>query len=79
MFEVEWTSTHYANFDLDEIVKIALSLKATNPENAIRRAIEDVVSGLDDSDYYSWNEEAEAKLEDVVKERIGGIQISMFD
>lgn len=79
MFEVEWTSTHYANFDLDEIVEIALSLKATDPENAIHRAIEDVISGLDDSDYYSWNEEAEAKLEDAVKKRIGGIQISMFD
>lgn len=79
MFEVEWTSTHYANFNLDEIVEIARSLKTTDPEKAIRRAIEDVVSGLDDSDYYSWNEEAEAKLEDAVKKHIGGIQISMFD
>lgn len=79
MFEVEWTSTHYANFDLDEIVEIARSFKTTDPEKAIRRAIEDVVAGLDDADYYSWNEEAEAKLEDAIKERIGGVQISMFD
>lgn len=79
MFEVEWTSTHYANFDLDEIVKDALSLMAINSKNAIHQAISDAVCELDDSDYYSWNEEAEAKLADAIKERIGGIQISMFD
>lgn len=79
MFEVEWTSTHYANFDLDEIVKDALSLMVIDPENAIHRAINDAVCELDDSNYYSWNEEAEAKLEDAIKERIGGVQISMFD
>lgn len=76
MFEVTWTYTHTASFDLDQIVKRVLKFMKTsaNPNDVIDRQILLAVDTLDESEYFAWNEEAQRQLRQAILQRINKIQ-----
>lgn len=80
--EVEWQSWHCANIDMDDIYasceRLMKERKATITQ-VVDDAIDEYVKGLDDENYYSWNEDAQKQVREVVLRHFGGEQISMFE
>lgn len=80
--EVEWQSWHCAHIDMDDIYasceRLMEKRKATITQ-VVDDAIDEYITGLDDENYYGWNEDAQKQVRDVVLKHFGGEQLSMFD
>lgn len=82
VLNVEWQSWHEVLVDIDEIVeycKYRMEKWRAPLEEVIDDAINDFISGLDDSLYYTWTEDAQKQVRDAVLQAFGGVQLSMFD
>ena len=82
ILNVEWQSWHEVLVDVDEIVgycKYRMEKWHAPLEEVIDDAINDFISGLDDSLYYAWTEDAQKQVRDAVLQAFGGVQLSMFD
>jgi len=78
--EITWTTMHsivISDDDIDQIVEEAIKYRLD--DDGIEGCIEEWARGLDDSDYYSWDESATKQLMKEIHKRMGGVQLSMFD
>lgn len=80
--EVDWHSWHSVCINVDEIYvdceRMMKEQKAPITQ-VVDKAIDSYVAGLDDADYYGWNDDAQNQVKEVVLEHFGGEQLSMFD
>ena len=77
---VEWTTTHVADFDddaLEGIIERAQEERWT--EDDITNAIQEQCCSWDDADYYAITDDVYAQILQVIRARIGGYQLNMFD
>lgn len=80
--EVEWPSWHCVQIDMDDIYASCERLmekRKTTITQVVDDAINAYITCLDDENYYSWNEDAQKQVKEVVLKHFGGEQLSMFD
>lgn len=77
---LEWTVDYSVEFPEEKIEWILekLGRKYTN-DYVINDLVTDVACGFDDEIYYAWGEEQTQKVTNEIKQRLGGVQLSMFD
>ena len=61
--EIEWTTVHFAQINLEAIKhdydKFVITM---SPDDALMLAIREEVAGLNDSEYYSWDDDANEQV-----------------
>lgn len=80
--ELTWTREYSCDFPEEEIDTICNAARIGSnhiDEQDILRMIDSVVCGFEDDIYYAWDHDLSMKVLDVIKQRIGGVQLSMFD
>lgn len=82
MFDVEWTTTHYAQIDAEAIADHVRAWMKDHPEetdldDVIEDYIGEEICGWDDGDYYAWTREAQDQVVAEVKRLLGGVQLRM--
>ena len=79
MIDIGWVELHYAQIDLSAIKEAYDKwYPSEGPEEALDHAIRDEVAGLDDSEYYAWNDDATEQVRQAFM-REYGIQTTMFE
>ena len=77
--DVEWTVVHSAQINLEAVKHLYDDfVKTMSPDDALARAINDEIAGLDDGEYYAWTEGASNLVRQAFM-REYGIQMSMFE
>lgn len=80
--ELTWTREYSCDFPEEEINTICDAARVGSnhiTEQDLFCMIDNVVCGFDDDIYYAWDHDLSMKVLDVIKQRIGGVQLSMFD
>lgn len=77
---LEWDVPMVAEFPDEELIDIIKTIQKDgwNEEKAIAY-IDDVISGFEDGIYYNWGREQTMEVLNEIKQRLGGVQLSMFD
>lgn len=77
---LEWNVPMVADYPEDDLADIVKSVQEHGwDEEKVITYINDTVSGFDDCVYYNWGEEQTMEVVKEVKQRLGGVQLSMFD
>ena len=76
--EVDWHSWHSVYINVDEIYveceRMMEEQKAPITQ-VVDKAIDSYVAGLEDADYYGWNDDAQNQVREIVLEHFGGEQL----
>lgn len=77
---LEWNVPMVVDYPEDDLTDIIKSVQehGWNEEKVIAW-IDDTVSGFEDSIYYNWGHEQTMEVVNTIKQRLGGVQLSMFD
>ena len=77
---LEWTVTLIADFPDDVINRLCDMVQEEGyDERKIIEEINNEISGWEDDIYYQWGTDQTKAVINAIKQRTGGIQISMFD
>ena len=77
---LEWNVPMVADYPEDDLTDIIKSVQEHGwDEEKVIAYINDTVSGFDDCTYYSWGHEQTMEVVNEIKQRLGGVQLSMFD
>ena len=78
-FSWEVTTEHKVYIDVESIIDEVINYEGTLTEDDIRNTIEKEVMNLDYQDYRAWSDKETDRILDIVLQRIGCVQTSMWD
>ena len=77
---LEWNVPMVADYPEDDLTDIIKSVQEHGwDEEKVITYINDTVSGFEDCIYYNWGHEQTMAVVNEIKQRLGGVQLSMFD
>jgi asparagine synthetase A len=77
---LEWDVPMVADYPEDDLTDIIKSVQEHGwDEEKVIAYINDTVSGFEDCVYYNWSNEQTMEVVNEIKQRLGGVQLSMFD
>ena len=77
---LEWNVSMVADYPEDDLTDIIKSVQEHGwDEEKVIAYINDTVSGFEDCVYYNWGHEQTMEVVNEIKQRLGGVQLSMFD
>lgn len=77
---LEWNVPMVADYPEDDLTDIIKSVQEHGwDEEKVITYINDTVSGFEDCIYYNWGHEQTMEVVNEIKQRLGGVQLSMFD
>ena len=77
---LEWNVPMVVDYPEDDLTDIIKSVQEHGwDEEKVIAYINDTVSSFEDGIYYNWGHEQTMEVVKEIKQRIGGIQLSMFD
>lgn len=77
---LEWNVPMVADYPEDDLTDIIKSVQEHGwDEEKVIAYINDTVSGFEDCIYYNWGHEQTMEVVNEIKQRLGGVQLSMFD
>ena len=77
---LEWNVPMIVDYPEDDLTDIVKSVQEHGwNEDKVIAWINDTVSGFEDCDYYNWGHDQTMEVVNEIKQRLGGVQLSMFD